>query len=98
MAQFIGDYLKSNFRSFHDKEPLEAHDVNFIVHTVKNKFPNASEKYIKEHIEHVFDVAELKTYKFTSVQYVEAYSEQQAKEEFANNSMNFAANADCEEA
>ncbi len=39
----------------------------------------------------------MKKYKFISVSYVEADSEEEAKMKFADNSTDFAANADCEE-
>ena len=39
----------------------------------------------------------MKTFKFTSVAYVEAETEEEAQEIFANNSWDFAADADCEE-
>ena len=42
-------------------------------------------------------VKPIKRFKFTSVAYVTAETQEEAEEEFANNSWDFAANADCEE-
>lgn len=39
----------------------------------------------------------MKTFKFTSVSYIEAENEEEAMDKFADESWNFAANADCEE-
>jgi hypothetical protein len=97
MAQFIGDYLKENFRSFHHDEPLDGETVKWIKDHLKVKFPEATDEQKQYHIELVFDVQELKEFRFSNTMVIEASSMDEAKEMFANSSFGFAADADCEE-
>lgn len=97
MAQFVSDYLREGFRSYHQDEPLVEEDVEQIIRRVKLKFPDVSDEDIEKEIHLLFEVAELKTFRFRAEQFVEAYTEEEAKNAFANSSYNFAADAECEQ-